>query len=115
MRQMLYQLWLFACVAVLGCASAGCNVLGYAAQAVAGEEKINAVYVLPLRPTVVVAEKYSNPSVSAQDEEPLARFATEELRGQKGSPPMIDSGQVYALHQSMTHDQWQAMTTDAIA
>lgn len=102
------------CGCALACAAAGCNLLGYAAHTVAGEEKVNAVYTLPQRSTVVVAEKYSNPSVAAFDEEPLARFVTEELREHKAVAPLIDSEQVYALRTRTPYDKWQAMTTDAI-
>jgi hypothetical protein len=115
MRQIIGSLLVAAsaCCA-LACASGGCNVLGYAAQAVAGDEKVNAVYALPQRSTVVVAEKYSNPSVAAFDEEPLARFVTEELREHKAVTPLIESEQVYALRQKTPHDQWQSMTIDGV-
>src|SRR4029079_7508378 len=74
----------------------GCNVLGVAASAVAGGEEVKAQYQIPKRPTIVVAENFSNPSMTSLDDEPRARFVTDELN-QHAIAPMIDPSKVYAI------------------
>src|SRR3954464_15397298 len=92
--------------------AAGCNVFGVAANALAGDES-KALYVLPKHPTVVVAERYANPSQSAMDDEPLARYLTDDLR-ENNAVPLVDADQVYTLRKGMTPEKWHAMTVDAV-
>src|SRR3954463_11408582 len=90
----------------------GCNVLGFAGQAINADTS-KAVYTLPKVPTVVIAEKYNNPSESALDEEPVARFVTDDLRA-KNIVPLDDADRVYTLRKSMSSEKWHDMTIDAV-
>src|SRR3954470_18947904 len=89
----------------------GCNVLGYGANAVAGGSTTAAVFVMPKRPTAIIAEKYANPGEARTDEEPLCRFIAEALQ-EHNVGPVIDPGTVYALKND-NPSKWRAMTIAA--
>ena len=90
----------------------GCNVLGWASSAVAGETKRPATFAPAKRPTIVIAENFANPSLASLDEEPLARYITEELTANQVAP-MIDPDQVTRL-QSKNPAQFRGMTIAAV-
>jgi hypothetical protein len=99
---------------LLALTSGGCNVIGYAAQTVAGSDKVDAVYALPKRSTVVVAEKYSNPSEAVFDDEPLASFVSDELRAHNAAVTLVPPERVYTMRKGSGVEKWRAMTIDAV-
>jgi hypothetical protein len=89
----------------------GCNVLGVAANAVAGGGSTSAAFTMAKHPTIILAEKYSNPFENRGDEEPLCRFIADEFAAHDIAP-VIDPGKVYALRND-NPAQWRSMTIAA--
>jgi hypothetical protein len=93
----------------------GCNVIGFATATVAGMQNVPPMYVLPKRPTVVVAENFSDPNGSVRDDEPIARYVNATLEhGQLA--PMIDPSQIYVMHHDTDagRKNWHEMTVAAL-
>lgn len=86
----------------------GCNVLGWASSAVAGETKQPATFTPPKRPTVIIAENFSNSAQSSFDAEPIARFIADELKA-NNAVPVIEPDQLSAL-QAKNPARFHAMT-----
>ena len=58
---------------------AGCNAIGAIAYKVSGPPEVEARYVLPAEPTLVLVENYSNLTNTAMDSEMIARLTNREL------------------------------------
>jgi hypothetical protein len=93
----------------------GCNVIGFATATVAGMQNVPPMYVLLKRPTVVVAENYSDPNGSVRDDEPLARYVSAALE-QAQLAPMVDPSQIYVMHHDTDAGRkgWHEMTVAAM-
>ena len=75
----------------------GCNVLGWASAAVAGETKVPATFAPPKRPTIVIAENFANPSDASFDAEPLTAYIGDELVA-NAVAQVIDPDRLTSLH-----------------
>jgi hypothetical protein len=96
-------------IVIVGAATiTGCNVMGVAANVVGGGVTSHALYTLSKRPTVVIAEKFGNPSEAAYDAEPLARYISEELQSH-GITQVIDPSSLAGL-QNSDPAKFRAMT-----
>src|SRR5262245_12131844 len=105
------NLFLTSCLLLLPCC--GCNVLGFAASAAAGPQKVPAAYTLASKPTIVLAEKFDNPAEAAMDAEPIARYVTEAMT-HHAAAPMIDPSAVSSVQQRTRDGDYRAMTVAAI-
>src|SRR5689334_10910996 len=87
------------CSRIFGCAmlllAGGCNIIGFVADK-AGPGSIDAQFVPPKWPMVVIAENWRNPAGSAIDSQQLATFIYDDLR-KHDVAPQIDPTAVTEL------------------
>ena len=101
-------------IALVTIASSGCNVIGYAAQAVAGTTKVPAAFTLPARTTLVLAERYGLQTSDEHDADALARYVSDELRNNNAAS-LVDPTRVYELRTDRaSRDAFRGMTVAAV-
>lgn len=111
--QQIRNIFAIMLLAALTTICSGCNVLGFAAQAVGGENPKPALFKMDKKAaTVVVAENFDNPAQAALDAEPLARFTNDQLRA-NSVVPTIDPSKIYTLQQSNS-EKYRALTIAAV-
>lgn len=101
-----------ASVLLLSLIASGCNLLGYAASGIAGDQKSPAVFVPAKKPMIVIAEKFANPADATLDAEPIARYTSEELSVHEVAP-IISHDEVLML-QSDNPAKFRGMTIAAV-
>ncbi len=112
MRVQLFRHLVLSVLLALITTSAGCNVFGWFGQAVEGPETKGATFTMAKRTTAVIAEKFSNPSDAVMDDEPIARFITQDLR-EHNTVPLVDTVSIYGLRSS-DPAKWRASTMASI-
>lgn len=92
--------------------TSGCNVIGYAAHAIAGPEEVHAKYVLQQRPTVVYVKDLPSPTADKVEGDAIAAQIEQQIRGFELAPT-IDSASIIDL-QTSRPAQFSTMTPSQI-
>jgi hypothetical protein len=101
----------FALAAVL-CTTGGCTIIGTMIYNVTGPPPINALFDLPVKPTMVLVENYTNPDSSTIDADQIAHQVTDQLKDHT-KLTMLDPDKLSELREQ-DPAKYHAMSIEAI-
>jgi hypothetical protein len=91
----------------------GCAAVGSIIYKTQGPGKVDAKYVLPKEPTLILVENRANPAESEFDADEIAREMGSELKKQKDGPPLIDPDKLGGVRDA-DPDKFRTMAITAL-
>ena len=91
----------------------GCTAVGAIIYKTQGPAKVDAKYVLPKEPTLILVENRQNPAEGEFDADEIAREMGSELKKQDTSPPLIDPDKLGGVRDA-DPDKFRTMAITAL-